>query len=446
MNPEDEIEELTERVNSLARELESIKNAAEETERVIRTHNHLPHDGTRPILLDSQDAFLKTLAVNKVAIASLGAAFTITPTSGYHTLTASAARTSSTTQAIKDGAREGQVLILEGTSDTNTITIKNSANTKLNADCTLGAQDVLLLIWNGSDWVEVGRKDPASATTPGGSTTQVQFNDAGAFGGDSAFTFDKDANYLELLGFLSIFGPSATGTDDTGDIDLVTGDVVNGTAGLVEITGGDSSGTGEAGEVVVRGGAASGAGGTPGDISLFAGAFNNAAGGDGANVTIQAGAGRGAGQFGGNLILSHQSPGSGALIGEEVHDYGSTEVRFRGASTSTTNATPANVTGAPVSIPENESFIIYAFVVARRTGGTAGTDDDSAAYIRSACYKDVAGTPTLVGAIQNIYTAEDQAGWDCTFVVSGTDVFVQVTGALNNNVSWRTEVKWMGVS
>jgi hypothetical protein len=36
--------------------------------------------------------------------------------------------------------------------------------------------------------------------TPGGSTTQVQFNDGGAFGGDSGFTFDKTNNTLGLGG------------------------------------------------------------------------------------------------------------------------------------------------------------------------------------------------------------------------------------------------------
>lgn len=37
-------------------------------------------------------------------------------------------------------------------------------------------------------------------TTPGGSDTQVQFNDAGAFGGDSAFVWDKTNNFLGVGG------------------------------------------------------------------------------------------------------------------------------------------------------------------------------------------------------------------------------------------------------
>ncbi|MCZ6594468.1 MAG: hypothetical protein O6943_06075 [Bacteroidetes bacterium] len=31
-----------------------------------------------------------------------------------------------------------------------------------------------------------------------------------------------------------------------------------------------------------------------------------------------------------------------------------------------------------------------------------------------------------------------KAGWDCTFTVSGTNLLVRVTGAVNNNVTWHT--------
>ncbi len=66
--------------------------------------------------------------------------------------------------------------------------------------------------------VAVGARVPASAQdvtrgggsgggtgTPGGSNTQVQFNDGGAFGGDAGLTYDKTFNTLEILnGYLSI--------------------------------------------------------------------------------------------------------------------------------------------------------------------------------------------------------------------------------------------------
>jgi len=85
---------------------------------------------------------------------TVDAGFTLTWTSGYHILTGDAARTSDVTTAITDGAFIGQTLILQGTDDTNTIIIKNGANTKLTGDITLGANDTLSLIWDGSNWVE----------------------------------------------------------------------------------------------------------------------------------------------------------------------------------------------------------------------------------------------------------------------------------------------------
>lgn len=60
-------------------------------------------------------------------------------------------------------------------------------------------------------------------TTPGGTDTQVQFNDAGVFGGDSDFTWNKTTNTLEIAGVIRIANGSAalpsysfTGDQDTG--------------------------------------------------------------------------------------------------------------------------------------------------------------------------------------------------------------------------------------
>ena len=40
--------------------------------------------------------------------------------------------------------------------------------------------------------------EPTGGGTPGGSNTQVQFNDSSTFGGDSTFTFDKDLDRLSV--------------------------------------------------------------------------------------------------------------------------------------------------------------------------------------------------------------------------------------------------------
>ena len=53
-----------------------------------------------------------------------------------------------------------------------------------------------------------GTLDEVSAsggsTSPGGSTTQVQFNDAGAFGGDADLTWDKTTNVLGITGYVNL--------------------------------------------------------------------------------------------------------------------------------------------------------------------------------------------------------------------------------------------------
>ena len=63
------------------------------------------------------------------------------------------------TNSIEDGLEIGQLLILFGNDDTNTITVKDNANTKLGADRILGLKDVLTLVWDGEDWLEISYTD-----------------------------------------------------------------------------------------------------------------------------------------------------------------------------------------------------------------------------------------------------------------------------------------------
>ena len=48
-----------------------------------------------------------------------------------------------------------------------------------------------------------------AATPPGGSTTQVQFNDAGAFNGDAGLLYDKATDTLTVAGLLDLSGALA---------------------------------------------------------------------------------------------------------------------------------------------------------------------------------------------------------------------------------------------
>jgi len=57
--------------------------------------------------------------------------------------------------------------------------------------------------------------------TPGGSNTQVQFNDSGSFGGSASFTFVKATSNLSIAGFFA----SSQITESLNNIDIVTGSI-----------------------------------------------------------------------------------------------------------------------------------------------------------------------------------------------------------------------------
>jgi hypothetical protein len=78
---------------------------------------------------------------------------------------------------------------------------RNNANT---ADLPLAVNGSDQLTFNGSI-VSTG-----GATPPGGSTTQIQFNDAGAFGGDAGLTYVKATDTLTIVG--PIVSTVSTGT------------------------------------------------------------------------------------------------------------------------------------------------------------------------------------------------------------------------------------------
>ena len=74
--------------------------------------------------------------------------------------------------------------------------------------------------------------------TPGGSDTQVQFNDSGAFGGDAGFTYNKTTDILSLTGGLTLgTTPATAGMIRIPNGQLIgwrnSGDTGNDTLGLV---------------------------------------------------------------------------------------------------------------------------------------------------------------------------------------------------------------------
>lgn len=209
--------------------------------------------------------------------------------------------------------------------------------------------------------------------TPGGSDTQIQFNDAGAFGGDADYTWTKATNLLVLGSTatpgtirggpgtaangatLKIFG-GAAGTTNAGGIltleggpggatsgnsagvNINSGTVTDGDAGSIFITGRDGVGTSRAG------GAISGTAGNSttavqgANVSWTAG--NGGPTGNGGTVTLKAGNGGATSGGGGDVILTPGTATAGS-VGGKINSQGAiaitgTKFTASGCSNSTT--------------------------------------------------------------------------------------------------------------
>ena len=335
----------------------------------------------------------------------------------------------------------GKGNFLTGTAQQNDATfngrLKLANRTALPSTCATGE----LAILNGAEyicsapntWTAVG----GSGGTPGGSDTQIQFNDGGSFGGNAQMTFDKTAGGGILL--QASTGPS---NGVGGNIDITAGDGGAGGGGAVNITGGlGSAGGSTGGGVAIVSGSAIAGNTSAADIQINSGSGSGS--GSGGDVFVLGGDGGATGAGGDVQILAGAGQG-GASNGEVIIRGGSfifsnptgsvVENRFF-AIVTTTDATPTTIYTylAGTSTPA----MLEARVVAKETSGSGAATVDSAAYIRRGLFKRIGtGSATQIGSTQDGFTAEDQAGWDVTFATSGNNVLVQVTGAASHTIKW----------
>lgn len=102
----------------------------------------------------------------------------------------------------------------------------------------------------------------------------------------------------------------------------------------------------------------------------------------------------------------------------------------------TTDATVTTLQA--ISFATSVTVLVESRVVARRTGGAAGTAEDSAGYLIYMVVKSVAGVATIVGLQTLAFAAEDQVLWNATWVslAGGVTLSLRVTGAVSNNITW----------
>lgn len=111
-------------------------------------------------------------------------------------------------------------------------------------------------------------------------------------------------------------------------------------------------------------------------------------------------------------------------------------IRFN-AKVKTTDASVTPIIRTPV--PNGKTVMINASIVARRTGGLAGADGDSAFYDLTGGYKNIGGVLTGIGT-PSLFGGEDQVAWGVGFTISAQEAVVTVQGAANNDITWECTI------
>lgn len=110
-----------------------------------------------------------------------------------------------------------------------------------------------------------------------------------------------------------------------------------------------------------------------------------------------------------------------------------------GATIPTTNATVTPLETIP--IPTDTVVMIESYVTCRKTAGIGvGAIGAGNGYIRTVRATNIGGVVSI-GVVQSSFTSEQITQFNATFAVSGTNVVVNVTGALNDDVTWNSITK-----
>lgn len=98
-----------------------------------------------------------------------------------------------------------------------------------------------------------------------------------------------------------------------------------------------------------------------------------------------------------------------------------------------TTADAALTTLSAIAIPDDTVVLLTVKVVGRRTNAA-----DRAAYVRRfGVFRESAGSATLIGSVQTIFSRESDSSWACNVAVSGNDALVRVQGAVGHDVNWK---------
>lgn len=113
----------------------------------------------------------------------------------------------------------------------------------------------------------------------------------------------------------------------------------------------------------------------------------------------------------------------------QFHDSGSVGTKN---PPQTVDATPTNI--LLVGTKSNVSYHITARILGRKTDNSK-----SGGYKISAVFNNNAGTLAQVGATIQDFNQATDAAWTVAFVISGTQIAVQVVGKVNDTINWVAE-------
>ena len=96
----------------------------------------------------------------------------------------------------------------------------------------------------------------------------------------------------------------------------------------------------------------------------------------------------------------------------------------------TTDATVTTID--TIEVPTGQAILLNARVISRNDAF-----DEKGGFDVEAVYCNDTGTVTLQGVAPTNLFKQAQAGWNVTFVISGTNVLIRVKGAAATNIDWK---------
>lgn len=184
----------------------------------------------------------------------------------------------------------------------------------------------------------------SGSATPGGATTNVQYNNAGAFAGEADFAWDATNNRLDISSGSTAgrLGTLANGAGQAGALTVRPGDSTGANGASMNIVGGLPGSTNNGGSINITGAAGGATSGNAGSVTLGGGAPTD---GNGGNITLNGSAGVGTNRDGGSIVLAPGAATGAGTIGAITFS----NATATGAQTATFVATnkPGAGTGAP---------------------------------------------------------------------------------------------------